>query len=101
MEAINKIIKGILKKRLEERKGAWVDELPGVLWAYRTTQNISTGETPFSLAFGTDAVIPAEIGIPSHRTAYFDEAENASLIASNLDFVEEKRAKAELKVAIY
>ena len=101
MEAINKIIKGILKKRLEERNGAWVDELPGVLWAYRTTQNISTGETPFSLAFGTDAVIPAEIRIPSHRTAYFDKAENASLIASNLDFVEEKRAKAELKVAIY
>ena len=101
VEAINKIIKGILKKRLEERNGAWVDELPGVLWAYRTTQNISTGETPISLAFGTDAIIPTEIGIPSHRTAYFDEAEIASLIASNLDFVEEKMAKAELKVAIY
>ncbi|XP_015381527.1 uncharacterized protein LOC107174842 [Citrus sinensis] len=36
VEAVNKIIKGILKKKLEERNGAWVDELPGVLSAYRT-----------------------------------------------------------------
>ena len=101
VEAINKIIKGILKKKLEERKGAWVDELPGVLWAYRTTQNTSTRETPFSLAFGVDAVIPAEIGVPSHRVEYFDEAENTSLVASNLDLVAEKRARAELRTAIY
>ena len=101
MTAINKIIKGILKKRLEERKGAWVVELPGVLWAYRTTQNTLTGEILFSLAFGTGAVIPAEIGIPCHRTAYFDKAENAFLTASSLDLVEEKWAKAKLKVAIY
>ena len=101
VEATNKIIKGILKKKLEEMNRAQVDELPYVLWAYRTTQNTSTGKTPFYLAFGTDAVIPAEIEIPSHRTAYFDEAENASLIASSLDLVEEKRAKAKLKVAIY
>ena len=53
------------------------------------------------MAFGTDAVILAEIGIPFHRTTYFDEAENASFIASSLDLVEEKRAKVELKVAIY
>ena len=31
--------------------------------------------------------------LTSHITAYFDEAENASLIVSNLDFVPEKRAK--------
>lgn len=101
VEAVNKIIKGILKKKLEERKGAWVDELPGVLWAYRTTQNTSTGETPFSLAFGVDAVIPAEIGVPSHRVEYFDEAENASLAATSLDLVAEKRARAELRIAAY
>ena len=101
MEAINKIIKGIPKKRLKEKKGAWVDELPGLLWAYRTTQNASTQETHFSLIFETDAVILAEIGIPSYRTAYFDEVENASLIAPSLDLVKEKRAKAELRVAIY
>lgn len=36
IEAINKIIKGILKKKLKEMKEAWVDELPGVFCAYQT-----------------------------------------------------------------
>ncbi|XP_052297124.1 uncharacterized protein LOC127902305 [Citrus sinensis] len=80
VEAVNKIIKGVLKKKLEERNGAWVDMLSGVLWAYRTTQNTSTSETPFSLAFGVDAIIPAEIGVPSHKVEYFDEVKNTSLI---------------------
>ena len=101
VETVNKIIKGILKKKLEERKEAWVDELPGVLWAYRTTQNTSTRETPFSLAFGVDAVIPAEIGVPSHIVKYFDEVDNTSLVASNLNLVAEKRARAELRTTIY
>ena len=69
-------------------------ELPGVFWAYRATQNTSTGETLFSLAFRTDAIISAEIGIPCHRTAYFDETENASLIASSFDLVKEKKGQS-------
>ncbi|KAL5543121.1 hypothetical protein UlMin_010831 [Ulmus minor] len=36
VEAVNKTIKQTLKKRLEKSKGAWVDELPLVLWSYRT-----------------------------------------------------------------
>ena len=47
VEAINKIIKFNLKMKLEECKGLWVEELPKVLWAYRTTSRTSTGETPF------------------------------------------------------
>ena len=101
VEAVNKIIKGILKKKVEERNGAWVDELSRVLWAYRTTQNTSTRETPFSFVFGVDAVISAEIGVPSHRVEYFDEAENTFLVASNLDLVAKKRVRAKLRTTIY
>ena len=57
-----------MKTRLGAKKGAWVDELPGVLWAYRTTHKTSTGETLFALAFGHEAVVPAEIGTTTHRT---------------------------------
>lgn len=42
-----------------------------------------------------------EIGVPSHRVEYFDEAENTSLVASNLDLVVEKKARTELRTAIY
>ena len=57
VEAVNKIIKYNLKTELEENKGFWVDELPKVLWVYRTTSRTSTGETPFSLAYGVEAMI--------------------------------------------
>ena len=43
VEATNKTIKRMLKTRLGEKKGTWVDELPGVLWAYRTTYKTALG----------------------------------------------------------
>ncbi|RVW33911.1 hypothetical protein CK203_082960 [Vitis vinifera] len=64
-EATNKTLVTALKKRLEQAKGKWVEELPGVLWAYRTIPRWSTGNTPFALAYGMDAVIPTEIGLPT------------------------------------
>lgn len=48
-EATNKIILHGLKTRLEKVKGAWVKEIPTILWAYCTTNQVSTGETPFNL----------------------------------------------------
>ena len=67
VEAVNKIIKHNMKTKLEEHKGLWADELPKVLWGYRTTSRTSTGETPFSLAYGDEAMILVELGIPSLR----------------------------------
>ncbi|KAL5569844.1 hypothetical protein UlMin_026419 [Ulmus minor] len=66
VESTNKTVINIIKRRLEKAKGLWADELPGVLWAYRTTAKTSTGETPFSLAYGTEAVI--HVDSPPHRT---------------------------------
>ncbi|GJU37844.1 reverse transcriptase domain-containing protein [Tanacetum coccineum] len=54
-----------IKTRLGREKAGWVDELPNVLWAHRTSIKQSNGETPFSLTYGSEAVIPAEIGMPS------------------------------------
>lgn len=51
-ESSNKIIINNLKKRLTAHKGKWVEELPWVLWADRTTPKISTGQTPSSLVYG-------------------------------------------------
>ncbi|XP_072076605.1 uncharacterized protein [Arachis hypogaea] len=67
VESENKIIVKGLKKRLDEAKGLWADELGLVLWSYRTTPQTATGETPFRLTFGVEAVIPVEIGDPSPR----------------------------------
>jgi hypothetical protein len=42
-----------------------------ILRAYRKTQKMSTGETPFHLTYGTKVMIPAEIGCSSHRMVHY------------------------------
>jgi len=64
-EATNKIILGQLKRRLGSAKGLWAKKLPEILWAYRCTLETSTGETPFNLTYGTDAMLPIEINEPT------------------------------------
>ncbi|KAL0294949.1 UNVERIFIED_CONTAM: hypothetical protein Sradi_6859100 [Sesamum radiatum] len=61
----------------------------------------STGETPFSLVYGTEAIIPAELGIPSHRVMNFSEECNENLLRKNLDLIEELREKAFLRIQRY
>nr|KYP59508.1 Gypsy retrotransposon integrase-like protein 1 [Cajanus cajan] len=77
-----------------EAKGAWAEQLPEVLWAYRCTPQSTTQETPFRLVYGSDAMIPVEIGEPSFRQAHFDEASNEAELQTNLDTVEEIRDRA-------
>ncbi|KAL2251354.1 UNVERIFIED_CONTAM: Retrovirus-related Pol polyprotein from transposon opus [Sesamum indicum] len=96
-EVTNRTILQHLKARLSSKK-EWSDELPGVLWAYRTTPRTSTGETPFSLIYGSEAVIPAEIGEESQRIVSFDPERNGGQRAFDLDIVEEKRDAARVRM---
>ena len=57
-KAGNKVKVNGLKKKLDDAKGNWVEELPHVLWTYITMPRRSTGETPFSMTYGAEAVIP-------------------------------------------
>ena len=67
-EATYKTLLSTLKKRLDKTKEKWVEKLPDVLWAYRMTPGQPTGNTLFALAYGMNAVIPTEIGMPTART---------------------------------
>lgn len=51
-ETTNKALLSILKKKVTEKKGEWAEELPGVLWVYRTSTKTPIGESPFTLAYG-------------------------------------------------
>ena len=93
-EAVNKVIVSGLKKRLNDAKGKWVEELPHVLWTYRTMLRRSTGETPFSMTYGAEAVIPLEIGFLTLRTSSFNLRDNDEQLTKNLDLIEEKRENA-------
>ena len=100
-ESTNKTVINIIKKRLEKANGLWVDELPGVLWAYRTTAKTSTGETPFSLTYGTEAVIHVECGISSVRYMWLDEDSKRELLNHSLDAIDELHDKAHLRTVFY
>ncbi|WVY97056.1 hypothetical protein V8G54_029207 [Vigna mungo] len=96
-EAANKAIISELKKRLGQAKGLWVEELPEVLWAYRCTPHGSTGETPFNLTYGTDAMLPVEVGEPSLRRHIQDIRLNDEQLRMNLDTLPERREIALIK----
>ena len=64
-EVTIRTLKAEMKTKLEYLKGKWVEYLPEVLWAHITTHQSATQETPFALAFGTEAVAPVEVGLKS------------------------------------
>ena len=83
-----------MKTKLENLKGKWVEYLPEVLWAYRTTSKSATRETLFALAFSTKAVAPVEVGLESPRVEFSNVEHNEETLHLNLDLQEEKREQA-------
>ena len=97
----NRTLLKIIKTKLDDAKGAWLKELPSVLWAYRTTVRTPTGETPFRLTYRTEAVIPVEVGVTSTRRAAFSEEGNDEKLRLNLDCLDEIRDKASSRMTKY
>ncbi|XP_020999417.1 uncharacterized protein LOC110281471 [Arachis duranensis] len=86
----NIIIKG-LKKRLDQKKDSWTDELASILWSYRTTPQSSTEKTLFWLTYRVKAVIPVKIGEPNPRLLFGDGPE-----VVEKDLIDETREIAHL-----
>ena len=100
-EAVNKVIVNGLKKMLDDVKGRWVEELPHVMWTYRTTPHRSTGETSFSMTYGAEVVIPLETGFPTLKTSLFCPSSNNELLEKSLNLIEERRERAMVQLAYY
>ncbi|XP_065621393.1 uncharacterized protein LOC136064079 [Quercus suber] len=82
-ESVNKVIVNGLKKRLDNTKGK------------------STGETPFSMTYGAEAVIPLETGFPTLETSSFSLTSNDELLERSLDLIEERKENAMVRLAHY
>lgn len=93
-EAANKLVLRALKKNLEGRAGKWVDELQTALWSVRTTVRGPTGETPFSLTYGSEAMTPVEMILSTHRVAHYSEQSNLLARITDLDLIEGRRLEA-------
>lgn len=95
---MNKIILQELKKKLGEAKGAWVNELQQVLWGYRCSPHSATGESLFNLTYGTDAMLPVEVGGEAVRRQAYDTHQNEESLRSVLDVLSERREMAAVRV---
>nr|AAK26119.1 putative gag-pol precursor [Oryza sativa Japonica Group] len=98
------ILKGLKTKTLNILKkhgDSWIEELPAVLWANRTTPSRATGETPFFLVYGAEAVLPSELTLRSPRVTMYCEADQDHLHRDDLDYLEERRRRAALRAARY
>ncbi|KAK9017849.1 hypothetical protein V6N11_000850 [Hibiscus sabdariffa] len=103
VEAANKNIKRIVAKMTTTYRD-WHEKLPFALLAYRTSVRTSTGATPYSLVYGTEAVLPIEVEIPSLRILLeveLDEAEWVQARYDQLNLIEEKRLKAICHAQMY
>ncbi|GJS04669.1 reverse transcriptase domain-containing protein [Tanacetum coccineum] len=99
VERANRSLGEGIKARLDKKSKHWIEELPHVLWAHRTMIKSSNGDTPFSLTYRTEGVIPAEIGMPTLRTTKINLEENKEALEINLDLLEERREQAVIQEA--
>ena len=90
-EVTIRTLKAALKTTLEDLKGKWVEYLPEVLWAYRTTCKSATQETSFALAFGTEEISPVKVGLKSPRIEFVNAEHKEQIPCLTLDLLEEKR----------
>ncbi|KAL2240906.1 UNVERIFIED_CONTAM: Retrovirus-related Pol polyprotein from transposon [Sesamum indicum] len=96
-EVTNRTILQHLKTQIVA-KGSWVEELPGVLWAYRTTLQTATGETPFCLVYETEAIIHIKMGEESQRVMTYDSETNQDERSFDLITIEERRDMAYARI---
>ena len=105
VEQINaEILKGLKTQAFNRFKTGgkgWIEEVPAVLWSPRTTPNRATQETPFSLVYGAEAVLPTELKYGSPRTRAYDEEVQQERRIDDIGFLEEVRCRAIVRSARY
>ena len=92
-----------MKKKLLAKKGRWADELPGVLWAYRSNPRRPTGETPYSLVYEVEAILSIEHEIRTIRTIYANDHKetNDEMLRDSLDLIDEMIDQALARMNLY
>ena len=101
VEVKNRFLLKVIKTQLERAKGVWLEELPSILWAYKTMARTPTGETPFLLAYGSETVISAEVGLTSYKVENHDEGKNDEAMRLQLDLLDEVRAMTKQRLTWY
>jgi hypothetical protein len=93
------------KKRLHDaansKGGKWIKELPDALWGLRTQPSKPTGQSPYILVYGFDAILPADVMWDSPAVEYYDEGVSEDSRRGDIDGLEEARCAALVQSARY
>jgi hypothetical protein len=85
--------------KLKPYAGKWVKELPSVLWALCMTPSRAMGHTPFSLVYGSEAMLPTEVEHKSFRVQQFSKERSNDSRVDDLTKLEELREVAVIQSA--
>nr|AAX95490.1 Integrase core domain, putative [Oryza sativa Japonica Group]ABA93045.1 retrotransposon protein, putative, Ty3-gypsy subclass [Oryza sativa Japonica Group] len=94
-------IKARVFDRLRPYAGKWVEQLPSVLWSLRTTPSRATGQSPFFLVYGAEAMLPSEVEFESLRFRNFSEERYGEDRVDDLNRLEEAREATLIQSARY
>ena len=74
-ENANKSIKGLLMAKVKSDPETWDQHLGPCMMAYRSSEHISTGYTPFTLMFGKEMRLPLDVmvGYPEATPDYYGD----------------------------
>ncbi|XP_026450809.1 uncharacterized protein LOC113350921 [Papaver somniferum] len=105
-ESTKKTLFRILSRTVHDNPKEWHEQLPMALWACRTAPRSSIGVSPYSLVYSADAILPAEIKIPSARIAaasgvHWNEAKASNSRIAELDTLDSIRSKEEERTQVY
>jgi hypothetical protein len=87
-----------LKKRLHDtsntKGGKWIKELPNALWGLHTQPTKPTGQSPYFLVCGSEAILPADVMWESPTVEQYDEGISEDSRRVDIDGLEEARCIA-------
>ena len=104
-ERANAMVLDGLRTRVEEprsnKEGRWMKELLPVVWGLRTQPSKATGQSPFFMVYGSEAVLPVDILYGSPRVQHYNEGEVEQQRMVDIDTAEEQRLAALLHNSVY
>jgi transposase InsO family protein len=88
-EASNKILIGLIKKKIEEKPRRWHEVLMEALWAYRVSKHGAIKTTPFELVYDQEVVLPVEINAQTSRVVCQDNLSAKEYRNSMMDGIDD------------
>lgn len=96
-ESENKVIMKVLKKKLGNAKGLWMELLNEILWSYHTVPHSTATETLFAMVYREDDMLHVEIDIPSWRQSQFNEEANKIGLKCAAGLIDELRETTHIR----